>query len=199
MSEKDGVQPFSSKRLPTSVLEPQRGKFFSVPNLWFQPFLFPQGNLLPPGIAIKYFLFSKNYCVEILPQALCYTRTTTSTTTATGIDPQKKSLVSIASQHRHEGQWAYSEATDSCSVSTTAACFTSLEPISERYARRFVILILITTADTSLEKHRFSIFTVKGLHLGLIYFSFDLSNEIQIIGSALQNSSGFINTNRNWQ
>lgn len=63
--------------------------------------------------------------------------------------------------------------------------------------KMLVILILITTADTSLEKHRFSIFTVKGLHLGLIYFSFDLSNEIQIIGSTLQNSSGFLNTNRN--
>lgn len=38
-----------------------------MPNLRPQPFLFPQGNWLLPGITIKHFLFAKNYCVEILP------------------------------------------------------------------------------------------------------------------------------------
>ena len=39
--EKDEIQPSCSKRLPTVVLEPQRGKTFFMPYLPFQPFSFP--------------------------------------------------------------------------------------------------------------------------------------------------------------
>lgn len=65
--EKDEVQPVSSKKLPTIVLVPQTGTTF-MSNLRFQTFLFPQGNLLPPGIVFKHFLFVDNDCAEILPQ-----------------------------------------------------------------------------------------------------------------------------------
>lgn len=67
VNEKDELQPVSAKRLPTIVLEPQTGKTF-MSNLRFQTFLFPQGNLLPPGIVLKHFLFVDNDCVEIVPQ-----------------------------------------------------------------------------------------------------------------------------------
>ena len=67
VSKKDEVQPVSSKRLPTIVPQPQRRKTFMT-DLRFQTFLFPQGNLLPPGIVLKHFLFANNYCVELLPQ-----------------------------------------------------------------------------------------------------------------------------------